>query len=222
MGDSLTREQRAMLEGMGRSAAEMLGKRPQPSLKVARGYIAEAGDHTYDVLMPDGAVLEEVPCLISALGGNVGDEVRVEWVQGRALVTGVVATADNARYVTLFDREPPEDMAGKITLSESAANFARLIIEYVSNDGYFGSTSVSKPDGRIANLFICTPNGAANKTSILKSKCVLISGTTINTQPVYSSGKTYYRTTEQSVKPTIEYGTEVDMIAITTVIGIRA
>lgn len=99
MGASLTREQRAAIEGMGRSAAEMLGKRPQPSLKVARGYIAEAGDHTYDVLMPDGAVLEEVPCLVSALGGTAGDEVRVEWVQGRALVTGVVATADNARYV---------------------------------------------------------------------------------------------------------------------------
>ena len=102
MADSLTREQRAMLEGMGRSAAEMLGKRPQPSLKVARGYIAEAGDHAYDVLMPDGAVLEEVPCLVSALGGTAGDEVRVEWVQGRALVTGVVATADHARYVRLL------------------------------------------------------------------------------------------------------------------------
>ena len=101
MADSLTREQRAMLEGMGRSAAEMLGKKPTPSLKVARGYIAEAGDHTYDVLMPDGAVLEEVPCLVSALGGTAGDEVRVEWVQGRALVTGVVATADNASYVSL-------------------------------------------------------------------------------------------------------------------------
>lgn len=102
MADSLTREQRAMLEGFGRSAAEMLGKKTAPSLKVARGYIAEAGDHTYDVLMPDGAVLEEVPCLVSALGGTAGDEVRVEWVQGRALVTGVVATADNARYVKLL------------------------------------------------------------------------------------------------------------------------
>ena len=102
MGASLTREQRAMLEGFGRSAAEMLGKKTAPSLKVARGYIAEAGDHTYDVLMPDGAVLEEVPCLVSALGGTAGDEVRVEWVQGRALVTGVVATADNASYVKLL------------------------------------------------------------------------------------------------------------------------
>ena len=106
MADSLTREQRAMLEGFGRSAAEMLGKRPQPSLKVARGYIAEAGECSYDVLMPDGAVLEEVPCLVSALGGTAGDEVRVEWVQGRALVTGVVATPgnipDDSGYVTLL------------------------------------------------------------------------------------------------------------------------
>lgn len=100
MADSLTREQRAMLEGMGRSAAEMLGKRPQPSLKVARGYIAEAGDYTYDVLMPDGSTLEDVPCLTSALGGSPGDEVRVEWMQGRALVTGVVATAANAGTVS--------------------------------------------------------------------------------------------------------------------------
>lgn len=100
MADSLTREQRAMLEGMGRSAAEMLGKRPQPSLKVARGYISSAGGHTYDVLMPDGSTLEGVPCLTSALGGSPGDEVRIEWMQGRALVTGVVATAANAATTT--------------------------------------------------------------------------------------------------------------------------
>lgn len=100
MADSLTREQRAMLEGMGRSAAEMLGKRPQPSLKVARGYIASAGEYTYDVLMADGSTLEDVPCLTSALGGSPGDEVRVEWMQGRALVTGVVATAANAATTT--------------------------------------------------------------------------------------------------------------------------
>ena len=106
MADSLTREQRAMLEGFGRSAAEMLGKKPTPSLKVARGYIAEAGECTYDVIMQDGAVLEDVPCLLSALGGTVGDEVRVEFVQGRALVTGVVATTenvpDNSGYVRLI------------------------------------------------------------------------------------------------------------------------
>lgn len=99
MAGRLTRDQLSVIEGMGRSAAEMLGKRPQPSLRVARGYIASAGDHAYDVLMPDGSTLEDVPCLVSALGGVAGDEVRVEFVQGRALVTGVVATADNARYV---------------------------------------------------------------------------------------------------------------------------
>lgn len=100
MADRLTREQRATLEGFGRSAAEMLGKKPAPSLKVARGYIASAGGHTYDVLMPDGSTLEGVPCLTSALGGSPGDEVRIEWMQGRALVTGVVATAANAATTT--------------------------------------------------------------------------------------------------------------------------
>lgn len=93
MPASLTREQLSTLEDFGRKTAKMLGKRPSPTYGVAIGFIASVGSYTYDVLMKDGATLEEVPCLVSALGGSVGDEVRVEFVQGRALVTGVVATS---------------------------------------------------------------------------------------------------------------------------------
>ena len=222
MADSLTREQRAMLEGFGRSAAEMLGKRPQPSLKVARGYIAEAGECSYDVLMPDGAVLEDVPCLLSALGGAVGDEVRVEWVQGRALVTGVVATPgnipDDSGYATLYnDWDTP--MSQEIVLSERADAFGELLVWGLTNDRAQFFTSVLAPvDGTLFTAM----SGAYNGDAVVKLKMWKIDGARINTAS-YSdvhggTVETPYQTCEWSSSIAPSYG---DYMNICAVIGIR-
>lgn len=220
MADSLTREQRAMLEGFGRSAAEMLCKRPQPSLKVARGYIAEAGERTYDVLMQDGAVLEDVPCLVSALGGKAGDEARVEFVQGRALVTGIVATADNAGSVVLYE-DWSTPMSQAITLSQDVTGFSHLLVWGVSNDQAQWFTDVWGP--KVGMLFTAL-SGAYNGQAIVKLKMFCIgSERRINTAAYWDvhggSVETPYQTYEWNSGGTgVQYS---DYMNICVVIGIR-
>ena len=71
---------------------------PRPS--VTRGTVKAVGDCTYDVAMPDGAVLLGVKRTVGAGGASAGDECLIEWIAGSAYVTGVVATADSSHYVT--------------------------------------------------------------------------------------------------------------------------
>lgn len=96
----LTSEEREIFASYGRELAEKLGKKPPaPTHKVVRATIAEVGDYTYDVKLADGAVLPSIPRTIGAGGASVGDTCLLEWLEGRAFVTSVLANSDNDHYV---------------------------------------------------------------------------------------------------------------------------
>ena len=64
------------------------------------------------------------------------------------------------------------------TLSESAANFEEMTIQFVTNDGNYGSVTVINPNGKRVMLV----GGNANTTDgtmFMKYKTVLINGTKI-------------------------------------------
>ena len=90
-------------EEIDRIAARINGmyrNRPERRPSVTRGTVQAVGDYTYDVLMPDGAVLLGVKRTVGAGGASAGDECLIEWIAGSAYVTGVVATDDSSHYVT--------------------------------------------------------------------------------------------------------------------------
>ena len=126
----------------------------------------------------------------------------------------------NGHYVkVLFHRSPPSDLGGAIELSESAANFDLLTIEYVDNNGQYASTSVYEPDGKLVTLVGGRVNGTNAKTVYSKWKTVLIDGSSINTG--HASDGTSYLTTEIRLDANIGSGQQEDYIAITTVLGWR-
>lgn len=85
---------RAEIDRIAARINGMYRNRPEPRPSVTRGTVQAVGDCTYDVLMPDGAVLLGVKRTVGAGGASVGDECLIEWIAGSAYVTGVVATAD--------------------------------------------------------------------------------------------------------------------------------
>lgn len=91
---------RAEIDRIAARINGMYRNRPEPRPTVTRGTVQAVGEYTYDVLMPDGAVLLGVKRTVGAGGASVGDECLIEWIAGRAYVTGVVATADSSHYVT--------------------------------------------------------------------------------------------------------------------------
>jgi hypothetical protein len=123
----------------------------------------------------------------------------------------MTATRINAPYVVLYDDDTYTN--GPITLSESAANFSRLVICARSNDGFYSSAEVWHPDGKTVSLFSATPAGSA---MYVKSRCVTISGTTISTSVV--SGSTYAG--QGIVKSSPSYANS-NYLGITQVIGYR-
>lgn len=91
---------RAEIDRIAARINGMYRNRPEPRPSVTRGTVQAAGEYTYDVLMPDGAVLLGVKRTVGAGGASVGDECLIEWIAGSAYVTGVVATADSSHYVS--------------------------------------------------------------------------------------------------------------------------
>ena len=91
---------RAEIDRIAARINGMYRNRPDPRPSVTRGTVQAVGDYTYDVLMPDGAVLLGVKRTVGAAGASVGSECLIEWIAGSAYVTGVVATADSSHYVT--------------------------------------------------------------------------------------------------------------------------
>lgn len=91
---------RAEIDRIAARINGMYRNRPDPRPSVTRGTVQAVGDYTYDVAMPDGAVLLGVKRTVGAGGASVGDECLIEWIAGSAYVTGVVATADSSHYVT--------------------------------------------------------------------------------------------------------------------------
>ena len=82
---------RAEIDRIAARINGMYRNRPDPRPSVTRGTVQAVGDCTYDVAMPDGAVLLGVKRTVGAGGASVGDECLIEWIAGSAYVTGVVA-----------------------------------------------------------------------------------------------------------------------------------
>ena len=119
----------------------------------------------------------------------------------------------------LFD-DDSYAMNTAVTLSETAANFSRLTICYKSNDGDYSSVDVWHPDGKTVSLLTARTAGTTTPTFYLKSKTVLINGTTINTNSSVSGGTTYYQTSQVRADGS-NSATRGDYIGITQVIGYR-
>ena len=73
-----------------------------------------------------------------------------------------------------------------ITLSETAANFSEMIIQFQNNDGMVSSVHVYDPNGKMVPLTL-TNIGADHSTVYIKSKLYSISGTRL-IRAVNSSG----------------------------------
>ena len=94
---------RAEIDRIAARINGMYRNRPERRPSVTRGTVQAVGDYTYDVLMPDGAVLLGVKRTVGAGGASAGDECLIEWIAGSAYVTGVIAH-DSSHYVTSPDR----------------------------------------------------------------------------------------------------------------------
>lgn len=109
---------------------------------------------------------------------------------------------------------PSQAFSGAITLTDTAANYVMLDILYRSTDGYYGSTKVYSPNGKIVSLSV---SNAWSTGAGTKVKDVLINAKMIDTyklDDIYTGGEFGYRSNGA-------YGSypNVDKIAITQVIG---
>lgn len=99
--------------------------------------------------------------------------------------------------------------AGTIQLSDSAANYDKLYIEFIDNDGTVGSKEITSPNSKNVYLSITYPGSVAYKKDVI----VAISGTSISPQ-TYST-----ITFRNNQSPTINSST--NYIYITKVIGFK-
>ena len=81
---------------------------------------------------------------------------------------------------------------GNITLSESAANYVRLEIEFMNVDALYDVVDIYEPDGKDVNLSIPFAfTGGVNGLFAIHSRDVSISGTSINTKVDANNGPYY-------------------------------
>lgn len=99
--------------------------------------------------------------------------------------------------------------ASSIQLSDSAANYDKLYIEFIDNDGTVGSKEITSPNGKNVYLSITYPSSVSYKKDVI----VAISGTSI-TPTTYST-----ITFRNNQSPTINSST--NYIYITKVIGFK-
>jgi len=99
--------------------------------------------------------------------------------------------------------------ASLIQLSNSAANYDKLYIEFIDNDGTVGSKEITSPNGKNVYLSITYPGSVSYKKDVI----VAISGTSITPQ-TYST-----ITFRNNQSPTINSST--NYIYITKVIGFK-
>lgn len=96
-----------------------------------------------------------------------------------------------------------------VLLSDSAANYDKLYIEFIDNDGTVGSKEITSPNGKNVYLSITYPGSVSYKKDVI----VAISGTSITPQ-TYST-----ITFRNNQSPTINSST--NYIYITKVIGFK-
>lgn len=116
----------------------------------------------------------------------------------------------------LYDNESGSN--GAITLSENVANFKYIEIFYKSNDNYYNSVKIYKPNEKIASLS-CWYTFTSEVGLYLKTKAVYISGTSISIV-VKNSNKYAYGETSFSSGGTISKN-ENNYIYITRVLGYK-
>ena len=99
--------------------------------------------------------------------------------------------------------------ASSIQLSDSAAHYDKLYIEFIDNDGTVGSKEITSPNGKNVYLSITYPSSVSYKKDVIVS----ISGTSIT--PTTYSTITFRNNQSPSINSSTNY------IYITKVIGFK-
>lgn len=82
--------------------------------------------------------------------------------------------------VTLFTGTYAQTHSAAVTLSETAANFSRMLIEWETGDGNQGSTMLSNPNGKRFEAVALNCNTGTNPVTYIKWKVFRVNGTTIS------------------------------------------
>ena len=116
-----------------------------------------------------------------------GATLKVTWATILSAITNLVNTLINAalgnyeqKPVVLFTGNYSDTYNHSVTLSESAANFSRMCIEWQTSDGNHGSTMLSNPNGKRFECVALNSASGNNPNSYLKWKIYEVSGTAIN------------------------------------------
>lgn len=145
MSASLDRELAAAIERGAESVARRYGRRTPVTFSKGRGTVeAVNADGTLDVAY-QGAVLQSVLSTTACANVEVGDSVLVEFFDGRAYATGVIA-AENVRYVNpqpmkfqIADTGNPADkisVYGMVYGTDEGGYFASLNVTFVNDGAY--------------------------------------------------------------------------------------
>lgn len=81
--------------------------------------------------------------------------------------------------VTLFTGTYSQTVSSAVTLSETAANFSRMLIEWETSDGNQGSTMLSNPNGKRFECVALNANTGTNPATYIKWKVYVVNGTSI-------------------------------------------
>lgn len=161
------------------------------------------------------------------------DEIRQRYESSVELAADTIgfSDAENARTtvgmqqamshiiggIELYAGSYSASAASSITLSETAANFSRLLVEYEDSTGRKGSVWVDSPDG--STFSMQTVGGNSSAGMVTRFKTAVASGTTIDTQKDSYNRYTYGKVT---VSPSggVTYANAQE-IGITKVVGFR-
>lgn len=120
-------------------------------------------------------------------------------------------TSGNGDVVTLYD--DATGSADTITLTDSAANYKYIEIYFRTNDNDYSSTKVYNPNGKM--VLLAAGRGTTAPTMYMKTRNVLISGTSISTASNTSSLQYYFNNAATANV------TKVNNIYITRVVGYK-
>lgn len=99
---------------------------------------------------------------------------------GSATIPMPQAIAVLSSPVTLFTGTYAQTHSAAVTLSETAANFSRMLIEWETGDGNQGSTMLSNPNGKRFEAVALNCNTGTNPVTYIKWKVFSVNGTTIS------------------------------------------
>lgn len=138
---------RAEIDRIAARINGMYRNRPDPRPSVTRGTVQAVGDCTYDVLMPDGAVLLGVKRTVGAAGAAVGSECLIEWIAGSAYVTGVVATADSSHCVRCVTIDTTFNGSDRVYVTAPKVDGYQFVCWVATaSKGWVGLTYIDSPE----------------------------------------------------------------------------